>query len=620
MLKKQILTHIYDKKVFVMENIVESILKKIIIENEYTEGGGRKLSKKTIDYINGETDKLARELYGNKYGKDDKTMQGYFPDNKRKIKNDVDIKGGIFSLGNDKLSDDTLIINFNSALGCPSINDCPITQLACYAVAGENRLPDTKKKHILVQKLVNAARNNNMLEGIFRIAELYIIAAKETPRPIRYIRYNEVGDFVDQKMLELAAKFSRMVKDKYGIISMAYTSKKGIDPSAEIDGEPIDMIIAINRSRNDIPKSPNALNRKFFGIPMPRNGFSVNPNVNLDNAYADVDEVTDNELNKLKVTMPINGSNGYPSVPTLHYGKWSGGEGYYYVCPCSFWKYNKDKAEKEFLVAHGIMTDDEEMPQNSAQRRAFNKRIPKKLKDELKRILKKMNLKMTINYRSDKLKYISEVMEVVRVVSVCLMLMLPFADWYEVRTQVLFLHDYTTETLISCMFPKGWINENNWIQILIFTIVIVHIISLIFRVLALGGSTRLYVWSACTGIVGGLAATISTYGFISLIKASNQDFQDQKGILSTVANGIAAIISPILSGITHIAEQFINSKIVITIFPKLMLGLGILEVILCILLLILHNNKKASREQEIEMYQTTDWWQDYSDNKYDSEI
>ena len=171
-----------------MENIVESILKKIIIENEYNEDS-RNLSKKTMEYINGETDKLARELYGDEYDKYDKTMQGYFPNGEREIRNNVDTPTGIFSLGNAKLSDDTLIINFNSALGCPSINDCPITQMACYAVAGENRLVDTRRKHILVQKLVNAARRNNMLEGIFRIAELYIIAAKRTKSFFIYTCY-----------------------------------------------------------------------------------------------------------------------------------------------------------------------------------------------------------------------------------------------------------------------------------------------------------------------------------------------------------------------------------------------------------------------------------------------
>jgi hypothetical protein len=70
---------------------------------------------------------------------------------------------------------------------------------------------------------------------------------------------------------------------------MAYTSRRTIDPSEEINGEPIDTIIAINRSRNDIPKSSNSTNRNYYGVPM--SNFSSNPNINLENSYCDVEYV-----------------------------------------------------------------------------------------------------------------------------------------------------------------------------------------------------------------------------------------------------------------------------------------------------------------------------------------
>ena len=350
----------------------------------------RKLPAKSMNRIKYAMDKYARQVYGDKYGqKNDKQTAMYFPKGDAEIYNNADIKSGIFSVGNAKLSPDTLIINFTSALGCPSMNDCPITQRACYAVAGENRLKDTRRKNLIVQNLVAHARANNLIDGLFDIAELYIIEAKEhTKKPIKYIRYNEAGDFIDQALLVKAAEFSQKVRDKYGVISMAYTANPRVDLSQEVNGEPIDTIIAMNISRNDIKTSPNSLNRNFFGIPM--NNFSTNPNVNLENSYCDVDYVQDADLNNLKVETPIKDQYGNPSIPVLNKGSWSGGSGYYYICPCSFWKYNKDKATKIYMVQQGLMSENDEIPQTNAGRAKLIKLLNEPQKKELNSILKKI--------------------------------------------------------------------------------------------------------------------------------------------------------------------------------------------------------------------------------------
>ena len=70
----------------------------------------RNLTNKQKSAINKETDDLAREVYGDEYGEPDEDVANkYKLDGYRK---DVDIKGGPFSVGNQKLSPDTLIINF----------------------------------------------------------------------------------------------------------------------------------------------------------------------------------------------------------------------------------------------------------------------------------------------------------------------------------------------------------------------------------------------------------------------------------------------------------------------------------------------------------------------------
>lgn len=362
----------------------------MIIENNFQED--RLLPKNSLNRIKVAMDKYAQQVFGDKYNtKNDKLTNMYFPKGDAEVYNNADIQTGPFSISNAKLSDNqTLIINFTSALGCPSMNDCPITQKACYAVAGENRLKDVRRKNLIMQNLITHANAKNLLDGLFDIAELYIIEAKEhTKKPIKYIRYNEVGDFVNQEMLVKAAKFSKKMRDQYGVISMAYTANKRLDPSQEVDGEPIDTIIAINRSRNDIPHSPNSLDRNFFGIKM--QNFSTNPNVNLDNAYSDVDFVEDKDLNKLKVEQPIMDRFGNPSIPVLNTGSWDGGSGYYYICPCSFWKYNKDKATVKYMESVGAITPGEELPENNQGKAVFlRQRLTPEQQKQLKSILNRI--------------------------------------------------------------------------------------------------------------------------------------------------------------------------------------------------------------------------------------
>lgn len=361
----------------------------MITENNQQED--RLLPKKSLNRVKSAMDNYAKRVFGDKYGtRNDKLSDMYFPKGDGEVYNNADVATGLFSIGNAKLDPQTLIINMTSSLSCPSINSCPITQKACYAVAAENRLKGVRRKNLIVQNLVTHANARNLLDGLFDIAELYIIEAKEhTRKPIRYIRYNEAGDFINQEMLVKAARFSKKMRDEYGIISMAYTANKRLDPSQLVDGEPIDTIIAINRSRNDIPHSKDSLDRNFFAIKM--QNFSSNPNVNLENAYSDVDYVEDKDLNKLKVEKPVLDKFGNPSIPVLNIGSWDGGSGYYYICPCSFWRYNKDKTTLKYLESLNIPNPVETLPETPQARAKLLKSIlsPEQLK-KLEKILKKI--------------------------------------------------------------------------------------------------------------------------------------------------------------------------------------------------------------------------------------
>ena len=110
-------------------------------------------------------DKLGRELYGDEFGTVNTDMTNKYNLEKAPLTNDLQLATGLFSIGNAKLSDDTLIINFTSALKCPSVGLCPVTQMACYAVAGELRIPEVRRKNLKVQNMwVRAIRNKKIGE------------------------------------------------------------------------------------------------------------------------------------------------------------------------------------------------------------------------------------------------------------------------------------------------------------------------------------------------------------------------------------------------------------------------------------------------------------------------
>lgn len=368
-----------------------NLYKKFLLENISDEG--RQLPKKAFEKVRDLTRSVSQELYGDKYGAEDEYATKKY---QVSVTNDGEIATGLFSIGNAKLSDDTLIINFTSALGCPSLAICPVTQKACYAVAGENRLPDVRRKNLKVQNLWREAlrkaikeHSDDPIEKIFNIARLYIETLnvkKENgefkyKKPLRFVRFNEAGDFPHQRVLDAAARFAEFAKS-YGIMCMAYTSNANLDFTKVAKGTslPIDKLIKINRSREDISASEDTTQQKFFATPM---NFET-----LLSQNDKVEEITDDEANALKCRGTIAGANGINSIPKLTYGKWVGGEGWYYVCPCSFWKYNKDKAESLFYNKLGLCNDD--VSNDSKLRAYLRKQLTNEQEKNLKRILNKV--------------------------------------------------------------------------------------------------------------------------------------------------------------------------------------------------------------------------------------
>lgn len=357
------------------------LYKQFLRENLETEARNIANTKAYKEEILPMLDNLGKKLYGDKLGTTNDVQTEKFQLSNNPIMNDIQIKTGLFSIGNAKLSDDTLIINFTSALQCPSLMVCPVTQNACYAVAGEMRLPDVRRKNLMIQNMWNRAIKNELIGEVFGIAQMYIQILSTTQKPIRYIRFNEAGDFTNQKILNAAALFAYEMRKNFGVMSMAYTSNVMLDFTKEINGEPIDSIIKINASRLDIKLSKDNMHNNFLATPMDFNEMLAGNDKVLEISDAEI------EGNKFKCEGVLKDpANGTPSIPVLTKGSWPGGSGWYYVCPCSFWKYNKDKAALKLLKEWGVVNNDVEF-------------IPTK---ELLEIIKTLNIE-----RKNKLKTVT---------------------------------------------------------------------------------------------------------------------------------------------------------------------------------------------------------------------
>lgn len=354
------------------------LYKNFLLENIKTEGRDITSLKKYKEKVQPLINDLENELFGDEKGTENISQNKHYQLNKYPITNDLQLASGLFSIGNAKLSDDTLIINFTSALKCPSVQVCPVTQNACYAAAGEIRLPLVRRKNMMIQNMWARAIKSKLIGKVFGIAQMYIEILKDTKKPIKYIRFNEAGDFINDAVLDAAALFASEMKNKYGVISMAYTANNNLDFTKKINGVPIDKIIKINASRLDIKLSNDSTHNSFIATSMDFSKILSKNNKVVSISDAELKE------NKFECLGVLNDpQTNAPSIPVLTKGKWSGGEGWYYVCPCSFWRFNKDKKTLLELKKMGIIDKTiEYLPTKELAN------IIKKLTEEQKNIIK----------------------------------------------------------------------------------------------------------------------------------------------------------------------------------------------------------------------------------------
>lgn len=403
---------------------MNKFLQKILLEVKATKIPGKKQNER-------DTEELAKEVYGDDYGKliTMPKTDGIGPDGesitmdqwyglKSKVGRDksgsmgqvsMDTRydgkatNGFFSQGNDKLSPDTLIINFTSAHNCPSVSECPIQMKTCYAVNGESQYPSKLRKELKNQTLVSAMIKKDMLWKYFELAKKYI---ERSNGNIKWVRFNEVGDFPTAPypnnkrdfnyVLDMAAKFAYEVRKEFGVNCMAYSANGRLNfgKEIEIDGKtttPSDEI-AINASTDNVLRtlSPTSLRRNFFGVQgdeyFEHNFVDKKNGVWNTNEESDIfevaktfaeqeietqgveelldsnpktEEVSESEIGKLKAygTLDVvtkSGKSNDLATPILTAAYWGEHDEngkrltkLAYICPCGFWRDKKDRIEYE---------------------------------------------------------------------------------------------------------------------------------------------------------------------------------------------------------------------------------------------------------------------------------
>lgn len=150
-------------------------------------------------------------------------------------------------VGNLKIGNDTLIINMNHSLNCYCSKKgyCKLYN-KCYAKKSSNAYINSCLYNIASEINFNKLPVGKIISDI----ETVILNAKT---PIKFIRFNEAGDFISYKHFKKANEIATYFKNKYNIISYSYTHNMELE---EYISEINNSNIVINYSYNiktDIP-------------------------------------------------------------------------------------------------------------------------------------------------------------------------------------------------------------------------------------------------------------------------------------------------------------------------------------------------------------------------------
>lgn len=129
-----------------------------------------------------------------------------------------------FAVGNHKLSKKIMIFNMTPATTCPSraLGLCQLHNPDfCYAMKAEKMYPKCLPHRTEQQELWDSLSAEDFVELFLR---------ERGKKDVKYLRFNESGDFVNQDSLDKAEKVAKLLIEK-GITVYCYTARKDLDYS-----------------------------------------------------------------------------------------------------------------------------------------------------------------------------------------------------------------------------------------------------------------------------------------------------------------------------------------------------------------------------------------------------
>lgn len=126
-------------------------------------------------------------------------------------------------IGNKKIGDDTIIINTNHALNCYCSKKgyCNMKK-DCYAKKSSNTYVNSCLYNLAAEinfKKLSAEKIISDIEGVINSAD----------SDIKFIRFNEAGDFINYDLFKKANKIATYFMKKYDIISYTYSHNKELE-------------------------------------------------------------------------------------------------------------------------------------------------------------------------------------------------------------------------------------------------------------------------------------------------------------------------------------------------------------------------------------------------------
>lgn len=126
-------------------------------------------------------------------------------------------------IGNEKIGDDTIIINTNHALNCYCSKKgyCNMKK-ECYAKKSSNTYINSCLYNLAAEinfKNLSAEKIIFDIEGVINSAD----------SDIKFIRFNEAGDFINYDLFKKANKIATYFMKKYDIISYTYSHNKELE-------------------------------------------------------------------------------------------------------------------------------------------------------------------------------------------------------------------------------------------------------------------------------------------------------------------------------------------------------------------------------------------------------